>query len=138
MKRHSRFRWAHILLSSIVMGGSSFVAVRLLTDLPIATVAVISLTFVLVGDIALALLMQAISPTHVTLGPGERWHKAEVPLELGTVVHRFDDRHGKVSIRGETWRARQTNGCAERLHPGNRVRIVERDGLTLIVTAAER
>jgi membrane protein implicated in regulation of membrane protease activity len=93
---------------------------------------------ILAGDIALALLMEAVSPTHVKLGPGERMHDADPPTELGTVADGFDNRHGRVAIRGELWRARQAGKCNRRLEIGSPVRVVEREGLTLVVAASDR
>lgn len=137
MQRYSK-RWlAPILLSSVVTGGGSFALLALLTDLPLTIVMAVSAALVFAGDVALAFLMQAISPTRVMLGPGDRRHKAEPPKELGMVATNFRDRRGYVSIRGETWRARQAIDCSERLERGGAVRIVERKGLTLIVAATE-
>ncbi len=137
MQRFSRLWWLSILMSSAVMGGGSFLLLNLLTDLETLTVAKISVALILAGDVVLALVMEAVSPTHVKIGPGERRHHAELPQELGKVVSDFENRHGRVSIRGETWRARQTPACSGRLEPGTPVRVVAREGLTLVVTAAD-
>ena len=137
MRRFSK-RWlVPILLSSVVTGGGSFVLLALFTDLPLAFVLAISAALAFVGDVVLAFLMQAVSPTRVMLGPGDREHDAEPPRELGLVATDFRNRRGYVSVRGETWRARQAIGCSGRLEPGGAVRIVERKGLTLIVAATE-
>ncbi len=109
----------------------------LLTELPFATVVAISAALVVAGDIVLAFFMQAVSPTRVTLGPGDRRHRTETPRELGRVEAAFEDRRGRVSIRGETWRARQAVGCGRPLAAGAAVRVVEREGLTLVVAAAD-
>ena len=90
------------------------------------------------GDVILALLMQAVSPTRVTLGPGDRHRSDDPPGELGTVLADFESGSGKVSIRGEQWRARQAPGCNRRLGAGTAVRVLEREGLTLVVSAAEQ
>lgn len=137
MRRYSTAWLAPILLSSVVTGGGTFVLLTVTTDLPLAIVTAVSGASVLVGDIVLALLMQAVSPTHVTLGPGERRHNAEPPQELGTVATSFRGRRGFVSIRGETWQARQAIDCGERLETGGVVRIVDREGLMLIVAASD-
>ena len=137
MQRYSRYWWAVVLLSSAGTGGGSFLLLILLTDLPVETAVKISIALVLVGDIALAIIMQAISPTHVKLGPGERWHDEESPRDRGTVRTRFENGKGKVSIRGEIWHARLEDRSAESLDVGQRVRVVEREGLTLVVAAAE-
>jgi membrane protein implicated in regulation of membrane protease activity len=106
-----------------------------LTDLSLEIVIAISVALILAGDVALAFLMQAVSPTRVTLGPGDRRYKSELPEELGTVASSFRNRRGRVSVRGETWDARQANGCGGRLEAGGAVRIVDREGLTLVVAA---
>ena len=137
MQRYSTLWWASILLSSVVTGGGSFVVLSLLTELPLEAVIVASVVLTLAGDVVLALLMEAVSPTYVTIGPGERWHDTEKPMDLGTAISDFEDRCGKVSIRGETWLARQTAGCSARLQAGTIVRVVERDGLTLVVAASD-
>ncbi len=137
MQRNSRLWWASILLSSVVTGGGSFAILTLFTELPIETVVKLSVLLIIAGDIALAFLMQSVSPTRVKLGPGERRHRDELPTELGTVIADFENRRGCVSIRGERWRARQTNRCGEPLEAGSAVRVIEREGLTLLVTAAE-
>ena len=137
MERFSRLWWASILLSSVVTGGSTFALLILATELPIEMVAKISLALILVGDITLAFIMEKLSPTHVLLGPGERRNKNELPRELGTVIGDFENGAGSVSIRGERWRARQSADCDKRLAAGSPVRILERQGLTLVVAAAE-
>jgi len=137
MKQYSGLWWAAILLSSAVMGGGSFVLITVLTDLPIATVIKISLALILIGDLILAFIMQAVSPTRVAVGPGDRHTKYELPKELGTVIADFEDGRGSISIRGERWHARQTSDCNGRLTTGDLVRILEREGLMLVVAAAE-
>ena len=138
MQRYSGLWWASILLSSVVTGGGSFLLLSLSTGLPIEIVITVSVVLILVGDVILALLMEAVSPTRVTLGPGDRRRRSEPPAELGTVLADFEDGSGSVSIRGEQWRARQTSGCSGQLNAGAAVRVLEREGLTLVVAAAER
>ena len=137
MQRYSSLWWASILLSSVVTGGGSFALLTLLTELSIEIVIAVSLALILAGDVILALLMQAVSPTRVTLGPGDRRRSDDPPGELGTVMADFERGSGKVSIRGEQWRARQSPGCAGRLDAGASVRVLEREGLTLVVSAAD-
>ncbi len=137
MQRYSSLWWATILLSSVVTGGGSFALLMLLTDLSIATVIKISVAMIILGDIVLALVMEAVSPTRVLLGPGERQHKNDLPEELGTVIGDFEDGSGSVSIRGERWHARQATGCRRWLRAGSAVRVLGRDGLTLVVAAAK-
>lgn len=138
MQRFSRLWWASILLSSIVTGGGSFVLLTLLTELSVAATVKVSVASVLVGDIVLALLMESVSPTRVLLGPGERRSRSDPLQEIGTAIGDFENGAGCVSIRGERWRALQASGCAQRLKSGASVRVLERQGLTLIVAAAKR
>lgn len=133
MERYSILWWATILLSSIVTGGGTFVSLTLLTDLSIQAVAIASVTLILIGDIALALMMEAFSPTRITVGPGESRLRHDVPIETGTVIRNFENGHGTIAIRGEHWRARQSKSCGAILETGATVCVTERDGLTLFV-----
>lgn len=135
MQRYSRLWWASILLSSVVTGGGSFLLMSALTDLPIATVIKISVALILVGDIILALWMQAVSPTRILVGPGDRRLKDDVTAELGTVIDDFEQGSGTISVRGERWRAVQAPDCDQPLRAASRVRVLERRGLTLVVAA---
>lgn len=137
MQQYSRLWWASILLSSVVTGGGTFVLLVLLTDWQTLTVFKLSIVSILVGDIVLALLMEAVSPTHVKVGPGERLRSTDLPRDLGKVVVDFADGRGRVKIRGEVWQARQPPGSTQRLDAGAVVRVLNRDGLTLIVASAE-
>jgi membrane-bound serine protease (ClpP class) len=44
----------------------------------------------------------------------------------------WQGQHGRILIKGETWRAR----AAAPLRPGTRVKVIDRDGLVLVVTPA--
>ena len=136
MQRYSKYWWAAVLLSSAVTGGGTFLLLLLLTDLSIEMALKISVALVLVGDVVLAIIMQAISPTHVKLGPGERWHDDELPRDIGVVKTRFEDGKGKVSIRGETWHARLAQHAESGPDIGHSVRVVDREGLVLVVEIA--
>ncbi len=137
MPRYSSLWWASILLSSVVTGGGSFALLSLFTELPIETTVAISLALVLAGDLLLAKFWEAVSPTRVTLGPGDRRTKTDLPRELGMVIDDFEDGQGSVAIRGERWRARQATGCDRQLRSEETVRVLERDGLALVVAHPE-
>lgn len=137
MQRYSRLWWSSILLSSGVTGGASFVSLSLLTGWPLLTIIAVSAALVLMGDIVLALIMQAVSPTDVKIGPGERLRRTDLPQDIGTVVDNFADGQGRVAIRGEIWHARRPSDSILQLETGAAVRVLGRDGLTLLVTAAE-
>jgi len=90
------------------------------------------------GDFVTALSMEAVAPTRVAIGPGERRFAADDPKELATVVSGFTDSDvGKVRIRGETWSARLVSTDGPRVQAGYAVRILDRDGLTLLVSAED-
>jgi membrane protein implicated in regulation of membrane protease activity len=133
MRRFSSLWWASILLSSLVTGGGSFLLINALTDLPTETVIKISVVMILVGDLVLALWMQAVSPTRILVGPGDRRMKDDSTDEIGIVIADFKSGSGNVSVRGESWRAVQAAECEHSLLAESRVRVLERRGLTLVV-----
>ena len=137
MRRYSRLWWSSILLSSGVTGGASFVSLSLLTGWPLLTIIAASVALVLMGDVVLALMMQAISPTDVKIGPGERLRRTDPPRDVGTVVDNFADGRGRVAIRGEIWHARRPTDSILQLEAGAVVQVLGREGLTLLVTAAD-
>ena len=109
----------------------------LLTDWPTLTVVKASVTLIVAGDIVLGLLMEAVSPTHVKVGPGERLRSTDLPQEIGKVVDDFDGGRGRIAIRGEMWLARQPASSKQQLKAGTGVRVLGRESLTLVVAAAD-
>ncbi len=104
----------------------------IVTD-PIALILV-ALVGSAMGDLLMAASFEVIAPSRVTLGPGERAKKDDDLLELATVVSGFNDSAaGRVRARGEIWGARCYDGTPLSLTVGVKLRIVERDGLTLLV-----
>ncbi len=86
----------------------------------------VALGLIAAGDIVSALVMERIAPTRVLLAPGEAGH------DSGTVVRGFgNEALGVIRIRGEFWRARSL--APEKLGAGDRVQIVQRQGLVLEV-----
>lgn len=133
MKRFSRLWWASILLSSVFIGSTSTLVMRLLTDLSADRILIVVAALIILGDIILALTMQAVAPTEIHIGPGERAYRSESPSEAGRVIADFDDfGRGLVSIRGETWRAIVSDN-KKPFVKGASVRVVGRHGLTLVV-----
>jgi membrane protein implicated in regulation of membrane protease activity len=91
---------------------------------------VIALMIIVIGDIATVLLMQRFAPTSITFAAGE------ADGLFGEVVAGFGlDTHGRVLICGEQWAAR-LNGT-QRVSPGDRVRVLSRRGLTLLVERSD-
>ncbi|MBN1237928.1 MAG: NfeD family protein [Gammaproteobacteria bacterium] len=85
---------------------------------------------VIAGDVATAFIMQRLAPTAILVEPGER--------AGGTAVAAADfdaSGRGLVLLRGERWNARARTGAS--IRRGDRVRVQERDGLTLVVEPAD-
>lgn len=135
MKRYSFTWWLVILPTSVTVGGTTILIASNLTDwgiMALVTVAVIS-TFL--ADLAIAASMEAIAPTKVSIGPGEKHLDSDLASEKATIVSGFGSvSHGQVSIRGETWRAIRAPYDTGTLTRGMSVDVVDRDGLTLVVS----
>jgi membrane protein implicated in regulation of membrane protease activity len=87
-------------------------------------------------DFFLATSMEAVSPTKITVGPGEKQSSDSDLTETALVISGFEkDSDGRVSIRGEVWNARWTSGAVVEIPPDREVAILGRDGLTLVVGA---
>jgi len=139
MRRFSRTWWITILLVSDVIGVGAIFLLYALTNLGFVSILAVGVALIFLGDLLLAVYMEAVAPTRVSVGPGEKLRNSDVPAEKATVVADFDDAgRGRVSIRGETWRAMQSSEAQESLTQGARVRVVRRDGLILIVTPCAR
>lgn len=132
--RFSTAWWAWIASTGFTCGAVVVVVLYLtgeLADIQYIWAFVIGAT---VGDLVLALCFEAVAPTHVTVGPGERIRNDSPLQHRAKVVSEFSaDGTGKVSVRGEVWNARCTSLSAEGLSPGQQVSIIGRDGLTLLI-----
>lgn len=136
MKRYSMTWWAVILPTSVIIGLPIFLLAGHLTDWGIAERVAIAVVSTFAADLAIAALMEKAAPTKVHIGPGEKAVDSEIPAEKATVVCGFDDSlHGRVSVRGETWQARQTSDDSGALSAGMVVSVVGRNGLSLVVSA---
>ena len=136
MKRYSFRWWLVILPTSLTVGVTSFLLISIFFDWGLMTRMAVAAVATAIGDLAIAASMEATAPTRVQIGPGERHLDCDPPSEKATVVSGFDSlSHGQVSIRGETWRAIRAPGDTGALTPGMRVSVVDRTGLTLIVSS---
>jgi membrane protein implicated in regulation of membrane protease activity len=137
--RFSRRWWLVIGATTLVVGVAAFLVLQFWTALALEQLILYWLIITFVGDVITAVSMEAVAPTRVTIGPGDRQFDADHPTELAVVVVGFDEAgQGRVRIRGETWRARQAEDDRARLESGIAVRVVDRDGLTLVVAADNR
>ncbi len=139
MKRYSPMWWMVVLPTSVVVGGTTFLLAGYLTDWGIQGRMAAALVLTVAADLAIAASIQVFAPTKVNIGPGERSFNSELPSETARVIGGFDaSLHGRVSVRGETWRATRIPGDAVQLTTGMDVNVVARDGLTLVVSAHSR
>lgn len=91
---------------------------------------IIALAIIVLGDIITVLLMERFAPTRITFSAGD------AEGLVGEVVAGFGaEPHGRVVVRGEQWTARRSG--SDRIQPGDRVRVVSRGGLTLLVERAD-
>ena len=139
MKRYSPIWWMVVLPTSVVVGGTTFLLAGYLTDWGVPGRIAAALVLTVAADLAIAASIQVFAPTKVNIGPGERSFNSELPSETARVIAGFDaSSHGRVSVRGETWRAMRAPGDAVRLTTGMDVNVIARDGLTLVVSANPR
>lgn len=88
----------------------------------------------IVGDVILAFIFEAYAPSRVTLAPGEKQSRHDAMKELATVISGFDaNPFGRVRVRGESWAARCRLNSSLTLEIGARVRVLDREGLTLLI-----
>jgi membrane protein implicated in regulation of membrane protease activity len=136
MKRYSLLWWAVILPTSLVVGLPTFLVIGQLTDWAILQRIAVALVAILAADLAIAASMEAVAPTKIKIGPGERHLKSETPADTATVVSGFESSpYGRVMVRGETWLATRLPGETGVMSAGTIVQIVDRNGLNLVVTS---
>ncbi|MGB5492785.1 MAG: NfeD family protein [Woeseiaceae bacterium] len=136
MKRYSILWWSIILPTSVIAGVPAFFLVGHFSDLDVLERFAAASVATFVADLAIAASMEAVAPTKVNIGPGEKVLKSETPAEEATIIFGFDSSpHGRVSVRGETWLATRLPNESSVLSVGMAVRVVSRNGLSLVVTA---
>ncbi len=135
MKRFSRIWWIAILFSSVIGGVTIFLLFAVLTDWSTPKIILVVSILTLIGDLIVALSMEAVAPTKVNIGPGERNTNTDLPSEFATVISGFKNSpQGQVSVRGETWRAIRAPEDSGSLSEGSPVQVVDRNGLTLVIS----
>lgn len=87
-----------------------------------------------VGDVVLAIGMEAVAPSRVVIGPGDRVFDSSPVNIRAEVVSAFSaSGSGRVIIRGEVWNARFAGEIRSAVLAGEEVLVKGRDGLTLLV-----
>ena len=139
MKRYSFTWWLVILPTSVTVGGTTILFTSNLTDWSVMTLVAVAVVLTFLTDLAIAASMEAIAPTKISIGPGEKHLDSDLASEKATVMSGFDaTSHGQVSVRGETWRAVRVPDDTGTLTTGMSVNVVDRDGLTLVVSTTSR
>ena len=139
MKRYSFTWWLVILPTSVTVGGTTILLTSNLTDWSVMTLVAVAVVLTFLADLAIAASMEAIAPTKISIGPGEKHLDSDLASEKATVMSGFDaTSHGQVSVRGETWRAVRVPDDTGTLTTGMSVNVVDRDGLTLVVSTTSR
>ena len=129
--------WGIMLVSTIVIGLTTAYLLDRFTGLQKLGFLGVLLFVMFLGDVLVALGMQKVAPTKISIGPGERATRDDLPAETATVVAHFDGDSGRVSVRGETWNARTDDRPNGPVRRGDVVRVLRRDGLTLVVAAVK-
>ena len=90
-----------------------------------------ALVIIVVGDLVTVLLMQRLAPTRIIFSAGNAGKL------FGKAVAGFGkEPYGYIVIRGEQWAARIRG--QQLIEPGDRVQVVSRGGLTLLVEHADQ
>jgi membrane-bound ClpP family serine protease len=128
--------WWLVLPSSVVVGLPTFFLLGHFTGLEFLERIAVAMVATFAVDFAIAASMESVAPTRLHVGPGEKVLKSDMPAEQATVISGFDaSARGKVSVRGETWMATRLAGDSGTLSEGMRVRVVDRNGLELVVSS---
>jgi len=135
MKRYSFTWWLVILPTSVTVGGTTILLTSNFTDWDVTARVAVAAVATILADLAIAASMEAIAPTKVSIGPGEKQLDSDVTSEKAVIMSGFDSiSYGLVSVRGETWRATRAPDDIGTLTTGMSVNVVDRDGLTLVVS----
>lgn len=134
IRRFSKPWWISLASGSCLFGLLTYVILRGLGAVNDDRLVLYLLMGIATGDVLLALCLEVITPTQVTLRPGERRTATCSVDEMAEVVSGFDDSAwGRVRIRDETWNARLEDGRPAHLAAGVVARVVGREGLTLLL-----
>jgi len=129
--------WVSIGSTTLVFSSGAFALAHLVLGREGATLFAWVFVAALLGDLLIAMIYEALAPTHIVIGPGEREARDDLLEETAITRDGFaTSRRGRVRIRGETWFAVTLDGAAQR--PGERVRILARDRLELLVARDDR
>jgi membrane-bound ClpP family serine protease len=139
LPQHFSKEWWSLLISGAVLFGiATAVMLKWMGLVPDLFFVLLVILGACIGDVALALSMEAVSPTNITIAPGERIRHDSDLSETGEVIAGFgSNRTGRILVRGEIWNAKCTDKCTTELEPGGEVRVLGREGLVLLVDGGE-
>lgn len=133
--RFSQQWWLSLATASLFFAAGALFVAHVLAGREGASLFLWVMAAVLIGDLLLALLFEAIAPTRVVVGPGDRSARDDLLHEPAVTVDGFEASElGRVRIRGEVWLARHVTSEQIRPRKGERVRVVAREGLILLVS----
>ena len=135
MTRFSLAWWLAVLPTSILVGGTTYYLLGQFVAWNIGERFIVAAIFTIAADLAIAAWIEAMAPTRILFGPGEKTGLADANSEVGVVTSGFNGKpNGRVRVRGESWPAVALNDDSSKLTNGVTVRIVDRIGLNLVVT----
>jgi len=125
------------MAGTLICGLFTAIALWVVGFVPNITFVLLVVLSACLGDVLLALSLDAINPTRVLVGPGDRKHHNSEVLDKAIVVEDFGaDNEGYILVRGEKWRAICQQQSASMLQIGDHVKVIERAGLVLVVESA--
>ena len=136
IRRYSILWWLVLLVVAGIVGGLAFLLLKLLLSWDDPRLLIALMAVALLCELLIAIDMEATAPSKIDIGPGEKGFANDTPSETATVIAGFDSSdRGQVSIRGESWQAVRAAEESGLLPIGTVVVVVERKGLTLVVSA---
>lgn len=135
IRRYSILWWSTLLFTAAVIAGVAFLLLKFIFSVDDVRVLWALIVVVAILEWWTAYSMQGSAPSRIDIGPGEKGLATDTPAESAVVISGFDGtERGQVSIRGETWQAIHAPGESGPLPKGTEVRVIEREGLTLVVS----
>ncbi|MBT8080749.1 MAG: NfeD family protein [Gammaproteobacteria bacterium] len=139
MRRYSIAWWLAILPTTVIVGVPTFYVLGYQTDWGVTERIALALVCAFVVDLATAAMMERIAPTKVSIGPGEKLTNTEIAAEEAIIVSGFaSSAEGQVLVRGETWDAVRSHDETDSLLAGTAVRVIDRIGLRLVISAKSK
>lgn len=136
MKRYSVLWWLAVIPTSVLVGVPMFLLLGHRTDWGVWERVSVALVCTAIVELAVVAWIQRVAPTKVRVGPGERQTVDDAAVDEAVVLSGFGESlHGRVAVRGETWSAVRSADDTSYIGSGATVRIVDRVGLSLVVSA---